>query len=285
MLSSKLKYFLWAASRVGQENSCPACGSQSSRLVHKKYLVTSLRECSQCQLRFRTPTNRGDARRFYEEEYAQGFTTECPTDAELKEILARNFAGTNKDYATYIQVLKTAGLQPGASILDFGASWGYGSWQLRRAGFSVYSYEISRPRSEYAREKLQCHTLSDWHELPGPVDCLFSAHVIEHLENPNLLWDVAREFLKPGGLFVCFCPNGNPNIEEIRTSHLYHKLWGNVHPLLITPEFLRRQSAERRYVSAVYSSPYDFDRIASRKTEPDPLGDELLLLGWQGAAA
>jgi 2-polyprenyl-3-methyl-5-hydroxy-6-metoxy-1,4-benzoquinol methylase len=284
MFTTKLRYLLWASSNVLRERSCPACASKRFRVVYTKYVVTSLYECSDCYLRYRVPTHRGNARRFYEEEYEQGLTTACPTDEDLQRMLVTSFRGTEKDFGPYIEVLKATGLRDGATILDFGSSWGYGSWQFRQAGFSVYSYELSRPRSEYARQKLHCQTVNDWHELPGKVDCFFSAHVIEHLDNPNLLWDVAQECLKPGGVFVCFCPNGNPSLEGDRTTRPYHQLWGNVHPLLITPEFLLLKSREYRFAAELYSSPYNSSRIAAREAEPNPVGDELLLVGRPNAA-
>jgi SAM-dependent methyltransferase len=197
-------------------------------------------------------------------------------------MLAAQFRNTEKDFGPYIEVLKAAGLAPGASILDFGASWGYGSWQFHKAGFSTYSLELSGRRSAYARQKLNCQMLADWHDLPGPVDCFFSAHVVEHLEDPNLLWNAANECLKPGGLFVCFCPNGNPDLE-LSSSRNYHQLWGNVHPLLITPQFLWRNSERYHFTPELYSSPYNFDQIASHQADQNPVGDELLLLGRRNA--
>src|SRR6185369_7252599 len=102
MFNSRINYLLWAASNIRRERSCPSCGSKQSRLVYTKYLVTSLHECSDCSLRYRVPTNRGNTQRFYEEEYEQGFTTACPTDDDLNRMLAAHFRNTEKDFGTYI---------------------------------------------------------------------------------------------------------------------------------------------------------------------------------------
>ena len=60
------------------------------------------------------------------------------------QLLSTRFAGEEKNYAGYIAVLHALGVAEGARMLDFGCSWGYGSWQLAQAGFAVEAFEISR---------------------------------------------------------------------------------------------------------------------------------------------
>ena len=232
----KLDYLWWAATKTFDSDTiCPACGSGSVHLILRKYLVTCLYECNVCHIRFRTPKETaGRADKLYtKESYRQGFTTDLPTTAQLAELLKNNFAGTEKNFDSYIEVLRSI-LPKGARILDFGSSWGYGSWQLKRAGFEVYSYEVGRQRAVYAKEHLDCNMVEDLTTLHGAIDCLFSSHVIEHLPDPAILLGEAQKLLVPGGYFVCYCPNGNP----MRTDKGYHHAWGKVHPLLITPEFM-----------------------------------------------
>ena len=158
-------------------------------------LVTTLRECPTCRMRFRVPKDNPDrAAEFYQQQYDQGFTTDLPSDQDLQALLAGGFKGTEKDYQPYVSVLKALGLRPGQSILDFGCSWGYGSWQLSKAGFRVQSFEVSKFRANFARTKLGCNVLEDV-QNSGPVDCLFSAHVLEHLPDPNLLFQIAQTVL------------------------------------------------------------------------------------------
>lgn len=90
----------------------------------------------------------------YEKTYSQGVTTDLPSDDRLTELKQSNFANSEKDYLHYIKVLTQLGLTPGALIFDYGCSWGYGSYQLARAGFDVMSYEVAPSRRRYAKEKL-----------------------------------------------------------------------------------------------------------------------------------
>src|SRR5262245_32317219 len=123
---------------------CPNCGSPSSHIEDRKYFVTQLRRCAQCALLFRAPTDPiGYNTRFYETEYNQGFTTDLPNDQELECLKATNFSDTEKNYGYYINVLRQLGIAPDARIFDFGCSWGYGSFQLKNAGFDVVAFEVA----------------------------------------------------------------------------------------------------------------------------------------------
>jgi 2-polyprenyl-3-methyl-5-hydroxy-6-metoxy-1,4-benzoquinol methylase len=249
------------------------------RLVRRKYLVTALRECPRCGLRFRTPKDDPKSTEdFYREEvYKQGFTTDLPSDEELKAMLSTRFAGTEKDFSSRIDVLVAAGLPKGARILDFGSSWGYGSWQMREAGFEVFSYEVGRDRAMYAETKLGCTMVSDLRPLDGTIDCFFSAHVIEHLPNPHLMFEEAARLRRPGGMFVCFCPNGATQRQQ-RDPAGYHANWNKVHPLMLTPAFMLKAAEAHGFEQrAAFSTPVSAEEIREMKGNGLD-GDDLLLI-------
>lgn len=210
--------------------------------------------------------------RFYQSEYEQGFTTGLPNAAELEDLINIGFSGSEKDYTRYIRVLQDSGIRPGHSILDFGCSWGYGSWQLARAGYRVYSYEVSRLRAAFAKEKLGCNILTSPAEIPGFVDCLFSAHVIEHLPNPADMWRLAAKVLKPQGKIVAFMPNGDPDFS---VNKHYHEWWGLVHPTMLGRKALINMAAAHGFEGYAYSSPFDLN-----DPEAPLAGSELLFVSW-----
>jgi 2-polyprenyl-3-methyl-5-hydroxy-6-metoxy-1,4-benzoquinol methylase len=220
---------------------CPNCGSPSNHIVDRKFVVTQLRRCLYCKLMFRTPTDDASANRdFYENKYVQGFTTEMPSDATISELKRNKFAGTEKDYSYYIDVLGQLVLRPGAKLFDYGCSWVYGSYQLAEAGFNVVAFEVAQARRRYADEMLGVVTVDNMDlvatDLAGQFDCFFSAHVIEHVPTPARSFDYARRLLKPGGLFVSFTPNGSEG-HRVSSSN-WSKLWGEVHPNFIDDIFL-----------------------------------------------
>src|ERR1700733_2767930 len=160
---SKAWYFLSSAAQwvCLSEFRCTNCGSDQYVTVDRKLLVTSLRRCVSCHLMYRVPTDDLATNfRFYQRAYKQGFTTELPSKDVLEALLAIKFAGTEKCYEHYITILRQLGLYKGARLFDYGCSWGYGSWQLAKAGYEVLAYEVSRPRARYAEEKLGVECIS-----------------------------------------------------------------------------------------------------------------------------
>lgn len=216
--------------------ACPACGSEDAFLVDSKFLVTGLYRCTECRLLFRAPTTSiQQNRQFYQTAYRRGFTTELPSEQELSELMSKRFQGTGKNYGIYIAVLRAIGCRPGDTLLDFGCSWGYGSWQLAQAGFKVTGFEISRPRAEYAKRYLDLEVFTELAELSahesyiGRFDVFFSCHVLEHVPSTLAVFDLAKRILRPGGLFVAFTPNGSDVFRQV-DPNTWHGFWGRIHP-------------------------------------------------------
>lgn len=243
-------------------------------------MVTQLMRCDECGLLFRVPTTSvGENAKYYQARYRQGFTTDMPEADELARLLETKFTGTEKDYSRFDGIFAALGVNKGARIFDFGCSWGYGSWQLRRFGYEVESYEISRPRADYARERLGCHVVSDLPEVKSGFDVFFSSHVLEHVPSIRDAIDFAMSILRPGGLFVAFTPNGSSAFREQSPSN-WQKLWGLVHPNFLDEEYYRRQFSDQAYLLA--SDPYDLEAIGAwgaRRDEQRVLqlaGEELM---------
>jgi SAM-dependent methyltransferase len=276
--TTKARYIAWAARGwLGADRSCPGCGSLRTRPLKRKHLLTALYGCDACMLMFRMPkSSQVEDRAFYQYDYEQGATTDLPDLHALAELKRSSFAPIGHDYSGYIEVLRAVGIQPGDSVYDYGASWGYGSWQFAQAGYNVYSYEISRARAQYAAQYLACQVIGEPEAVPEPVACFFASHVLEHLAQPQTLWRTAAEVLRPEGAVVLLMPNGEPGRER-RDPERYHQLWGRVHPLLLTSASVAAMAAKHNFETVAYSSPFDLDRIAARGSGPLE-GDELLVV-------
>lgn len=219
---------------------CPCCGAGSFRFVAGKAIVTRLVRCRSCQLLFRIPRDPvGFGETFYQRDYASGgLTTRFPDAADLNRLLDKDFRGTDKDFSGKIRVLEFLEIRKGARILDFGASWGYLTWQLRKAGYDAVGYEISEPRAQYARERLGVRIETAKERLDGTFDVVFSSHVLEHLANPQEAFGLARKLLRKDGVFVAFTPNGSEacfRADRVR----YNRTWGRLHPLYLDEKFYR----------------------------------------------
>jgi 2-polyprenyl-3-methyl-5-hydroxy-6-metoxy-1,4-benzoquinol methylase len=241
---SKLRYLSEAVrkQRDPRYAVCQNCGASAGTIVSRKYLVTALRRCAGCSLMIRVPVDLPDeSARFYQSDYSQDTTTAMPGPAELAALVARDFAGTERAYGRYLALLDALGIRRGARLFDFGCSWGYGSFQLARAGFEVDAFEISAPRRAFAVEKLGVRA-ADRFPPPGPVptyDVFFSAHVLEHVPAPGEVLRQALAMVRPGGLVVSVVPNGT---ARFRREHprAWQRLWGKVHPNLIDDHFVEQ---------------------------------------------
>lgn len=258
---SKLAYLMRSVrfSMDRERQACPNCGGDSSFVVERKWAVTALRRCAECLVLYRAPVDAPEeAASFYNEHYTQGFTTDLPSADDLQRLIQSNWAG-EKDYSYYIGVLAALGLKPRAALFDFGCSWGYGSHQFRKAGYRVLSYEISRQRGAYGAANLGVELVEDFEAWAASashsMDAFFSAHVLEHVPSPSKIVGLARQVLKPGGLFVAFFPNGSAPARA--TVPAWSKLWGEVHPNFLDDCFFNREIADRPRLFG--SSPIEID--------------------------
>jgi len=217
--------------------------------------------CSSCRLLFRAPTDPPRLhQRFYNRDYSEGYTTDCPSREALDALVKNRFIGSERDYSSKIDVVLALGVNPGARVLDYGASWGYGTWQLRDRGYDTVGYEIGRPRARYARAALAVPVHDSFDEINGLFDLVFCSHVLEHTSAPMDLVLCALSKLRPGGLFLAFTPNGcSQRTDQEANRHEYRHIWGLVHPILLDAEFYRFALA--RWPTLLCSSPYDTNQI------------------------
>jgi SAM-dependent methyltransferase len=219
-----------------------------------------------------------DAVVFYSHSYREGFTTELPDEHQLRALLSGGFRGHEKDFTPYIDVVRATGVEPPARSLDFGASWAYGSWQFQNIGYRVSGYAIGLIRARFAGERLGIDMILSIDTVSARIDCFFSAHVLEYLADPDQLWEAAKSVLAPDGVVAVFVPNGHPELEGEYDRERYHALWGQAHPLLITPDYLAMTASRHGFACRLYSSPYRLDGIRRREPGGNVLGQELLVL-------
>ena len=114
-----------------------------------------------------------------------------------------------RQYAGQIQTL--AGLlkrRPDqCRILDYGMGWGYWSRMAQAHGFDVVGFELSKQRSEYARQ-MGITVIDSLPAAEAGFDFVYANQVFEHLPDPmQALQDICRQ-LKPGGIAYLRVPDG-----------------------------------------------------------------------------
>jgi SAM-dependent methyltransferase len=101
-----------------------------------------------------------------------------------------------------VRMLKRAGLDGGARVLDAGAGRGRLVEALRRAGFDARGIEPSARGDDPAIERRAVEE----HEDSG-LDAVVLWHVLEHLADPAGALVRIRGWLRPGGLVLVGLPN------------------------------------------------------------------------------
>lgn len=252
MTIAKLRYIarcVWFTARGGRA-CCPFCQNSEFRRIDSKWGVVELRECTQCALLYRAPSDSvRQSEKFYEEEYESGETTKLPLPEELERLRLGNFQDFGRSYLRYMGVLAALGVKRDARILDFGASWGYGVFQFREAGFDAAGFEVSRRRGEFARRELGVEIMDTLDGVESRFDVFFSSHVMEHLPDLRRVLATARRVTKPGGWFVALTPNGSAPYRHAAAKSFHH-LWGFVHPVLIQDKFMQHVFASEPYFLA-----------------------------------
>jgi 2-polyprenyl-3-methyl-5-hydroxy-6-metoxy-1,4-benzoquinol methylase len=268
----------------GQPRVCPYCGPASIvTLVRRKKLLVEILQCQTCHLWFRWPADTSTEHvKYYQEEFADDSPQVIlPDIGELGRLMSNNFYRSPLDINNKVRVLRH--LHPGARILDFGCSWGYGTYQIQQQGFDAVGFEISKPRAEYGRAKMSMNIIDTTEDLealpPASFDIVFSNHVVEHLPNIANIFPLMTRLLKEGGFVFHVMPNF---MGEMARSGYWLKWIGEDHPIAPAMPFFEYAIPRAGLDQPVFgSSPFDDAMAQALKNWPSALlqtdGDELLV--------
>lgn len=268
----------------GQPRVCPYCGPSSIvTLVRRKKLIVEILQCQICHLWFRWPA---DTPREHDSYYQDEFAGDAPQillpePDELLSLERANFSGSALDINNKVGVLKT--LRPGVRVLDFGCSWGYGTYQLQRQGFDTVGFEISRPRATYGRTNLGLNIVDNFDDLAklpeGRFDIVFSNHVVEHLLDIAVTFSILTRLLDKNGFVFHVLPNFTGKRAR---SGCWLKWIGEDHPIAPAIPFFEFAVPRAGLSQPVFASdPFD-DRMAQAlnrqpRASLSTEGDELLV--------
>lgn len=266
---SGTRRYLWRCLRwrfYGALQKCPACGQEQGKVVDRKFGITSLVDCERCGLLYRRPQEPPTfAEDFYQEEYQSSLATIMPSDKEIAAMVDQGFSNSEKCFRDKIALLRELDVPEGARVLDYGASWGYGVWQLRQAGYDAMGFELSKPRARFGAEKLGVTIETELKSLEEEsFDVVFSNHVLEHIPNVNESLQEIAVLVKGGGLLLAFVPNGSQPCQEANPGR-FHSNWGRLHPIYLNDRFLAREL--ERWPFRLASKRYD------EKADASLLGD------------
>ncbi|MCB1508008.1 MAG: class I SAM-dependent methyltransferase [Hyphomicrobiaceae bacterium] len=204
---------------------CRLCGSDRAVIVgtrdrHMKPLINVV--CEVCGLVRVDPLPEPEqAEEYYRDDYRVEYHgAETPSD---KVVAKAKVSAQNR------LVLVRERLQPGARVLDFGASSGEFVHALKEAGYEAEGME---PNIGYASAGIDRYgitiRITGWREglyPDGQFDAVTTHHVFEHLTDPLAAMRAVRAWLKPGGLFFFVVPDlldaNRPALGRWHYGHLH----------------------------------------------------------------
>lgn len=259
-LVASARYLLWSTATrlISRDGACPSCGGLEHSCVDRKYVVTTLERCHRCQLLFRLPRG-NELSPYLQERYSAGMTTDLPDRATLEHLKRHAFKGSQKDAGRTLELLCALGCEPRAtSIIDYGCSWGYTTWQLQNAGYRATGFEPSRARCDFAVSRMGVTAFHSERRLPTGFDVFYCSHVLEHVPNASRTVQLAKRLVRPGGWIVFLTPNGC-KARRRTDPPAWSKSWGSVHPNLLDDAFYTIAADGRPLLLA--SDPYDVEAI------------------------
>tara|TARA_R110000824_G_scaffold94723_8_gene228303 strand:+ start:775 stop:1461 length:687 start_codon:yes stop_codon:yes gene_type:complete len=101
-----------------------------------------------------------------------------------------------------------------SKVLDVGCGNGDFTKEISKLGFDTHGIDISEENQlgdKFIKVDIQKETypFSDNH-----FDVIFSKSVIEHLREPDFLFEEVYRILKPGGTFICLTPSWRHSHKE-----------------------------------------------------------------------
>jgi len=222
-------------------------------------------------------------RDFYQEDYFEndGITTFSPESDEVENLINDGLKGTSRDASRLLTAFTAlVGSIEGAMILDYGASWGYMSYQFSKAKMDVESYEISKPRAGFGNQSLKLDIRTSESDVRSNNSIFFSSHVIEHVPSPAKMLEYASQHITQNGFIFTLCPNGSDAFRK-RMPKGFSLGWGKVHPNYLTETYFRQYFRDCPYFIA--SSPDGWSQLAlwdqkSQLVSDDVSGNELLIV-------
>ena len=238
-----LSYLISVVRHYATDRNCPHCFSRNTKIVGRKYIFLQLRKCADCGLMFRFPKDSAaQNKRFYTGLYQEaGLTTNLPSHESLEIMMKTQFKGTNKDFAPRIALLKK--YKESGALLDFGASWGYGSWQIQEHGFEVTAFEVDVNRAAYGEKHLELRYFTEWQKLLDSgltFDVIFTSHVLEHLPEIHSIFRQFYSLLNPNGILQIYVPNCTNMVDQSVFHRKKSFAFGQKHAIAFDDSFFKR---------------------------------------------
>lgn len=216
---------------------CPVCGSRAARVRYDGLAIgeerTRLLVCRSCGSGYISPRPVGDDldRQYTDPDYLR---------YHYEELYLPIIDAVVEHTRCTVRVIE-AFHAPG-SLLDFGCGVGPVAAAAAGSGWKTLGFDVSPIAIETGRDLLGTEVVGTWDAVLAsplaPFDVVAAIEVVEHVEDPGAVIQLAMQALKPGGILVVSTPNFG-SVERLRHGARWHAVLPATHILYLTASSLR----------------------------------------------
>ena len=155
---------------------------------------------------------------FWEESDYSEFTGSNFTDKGVQDLVL-----TFESWYSYFRPF----LDKKKNILDIGSGTGVSCVLLEKKGYNVTGVDPDPKNAQLINSKLKkgkcINSYFEDLKIENKIDVVWLTHVIEHLEQPDILLEKCKEWIGPEGIICIAVPDcGNPNMLNRSLNNPYH---------------------------------------------------------------
>jgi 2-polyprenyl-3-methyl-5-hydroxy-6-metoxy-1,4-benzoquinol methylase len=155
---------------------------------------------------------------FWEESDYSEFTGSDFTDKGVQDLVL-----TFESWYSYFRPF----LDKKKNILDIGSGTGVSCILLEKKGYNMTGVDPDPKNAQLINSKLKkgkcINSYFEDLKIENKVDVVWLTHVIEHLEQPDILLEKCKEWIVPDGIVCIAVPDcGNPNMLDHSLNNPYH---------------------------------------------------------------
>ena len=155
---------------------------------------------------------------FWEESDYSEFTGSDFTDKGVQDLVL-----TFESWYSYFRPF----LDKKKNILDIGSGTGVSCILLEKKGYNMTGVDPDPKNAQLINSKLKkgkcINSYFEDLKIENKIDVVWLTHVIEHLEQPDILLEKCKEWIVPDGIICIAVPDcGNPNMLNHSLNNPYH---------------------------------------------------------------
>jgi 2-polyprenyl-3-methyl-5-hydroxy-6-metoxy-1,4-benzoquinol methylase len=205
---------------------CIICNTESTIFQLDTGSVYTNYECSNCSLKQVDVNKRINSKKIHETEFWKedsdygSFTGTDFTHKKVQDLVL----SWNSWFSTFKKLFNSK------KILDIGSGTGISLVKFEQNGFLVTGIEPDKENTRKINQVLKkgkcINGFIEDIAFDEKFDIIWASHSLEHLEDPNLCFKKAFEFLKETGVFCVIVPDGD-YLKSLKQSmknryHLFH---------------------------------------------------------------